>query len=112
MGRPLKRTSELRKRPHCYLSSDGRMLVEAKAIEAGLSVSSFVRGAVLSRRIMKAPIVSAQQWTELGRVCSNLNQLARHLNAGTANGVPPELIGRLYAQVQEVRRALLGACVQ
>lgn len=108
MARPLKRTHELRQRLDCYLSPTERALVAAKAEEAGLSVSAFVRESVLSRRISQPPTVSAQRWSELARVGANLNQLLRHLNAGSAQGVPPELIHRLMAEVQAARRELLG----
>jgi hypothetical protein len=108
MARPLKRTHELRQRLDCYLSPTERELVAAKAEEAGLAVSAFVREAVLSRRIAQPPTVSAQRWAELARVCANLNQVTRHLNAGTANGVPPEVVARLLAEVQALRRELLG----
>jgi hypothetical protein len=108
MARPLKRTIELRQRAEIYLTPAERQLAQAKADEAGLTLSSFVRESLLSRRIAQAPTVSAQRWSELARTASNLNQLTRHLNNGTANGVPPELITRLLDEVQALRRELLG----
>ena len=108
MARPLKRITDLRIRSEIYLTPAERELAQAKAEEAGLTLSSFIRESLLSRRIAKAPTVSAQRWSELARTTANLNQLARHLNNGTANGVPPELITRLLNEVQALRRELLG----
>ena len=108
MARPLKRSNELRQRIDLYLSPAERDLADARAGEAGLSLSAFVRETLFARRISQAPTVSAQRWGELARVCANLNQLARHLNAGTASGVPPEMITKLHEEIQAVRRELLG----
>ena len=109
MSRPLMKTSELRKRVEIYLTPAERELAHAKAVEVGLSLSSLCREAVLSRRIAQAPTVSAQRWAELARTASNLNQIAKRINAGTVSGVSPELIAHLLAQVQALRRELLGA---
>jgi hypothetical protein len=108
MARPLKRITDLRRRSEIYLTPAEHELARAKAEEAGLTLSSFVREAVLSRRIAQAPTISAQRWAELARTVANLNQITRHLNSGTANGVPPELITRLMDEVQALRRELLG----
>ena len=108
MARPLKRQIELRQRLDIYLSPDERSMAAAKAIEAGLPLSAYVREAVLARRVMQAPAVSAQRWAELARTCANLNQLTRHINAGTLPTMPLEIIARLLTEVQAVRRELLG----
>lgn len=108
MARPLHRSADLRKRLDCYLSRTERALVEAKAAEVGLPVSVFIRESVLAKRIVQAPTVSAARWAELARACANLNQLLRHLNSGTAQGVQPELVSHLLTEVQAVRRELLG----
>lgn len=108
MSRPLKRSADLRQRAEIYLTPAERDLAQAKADEAGLTLSSFARESLLSRRIAQAPTVSAQRWAELSRTAANLNQLTRHLNNGTANGVSHELIVRLLGEVQALRRELLG----
>jgi len=70
MSRPLKRSNELRQRAEIYLSPAERELAQAKADEAGLTLSSFARESLLSRRIAQAPTVSAQRQRRSARVDS------------------------------------------
>ncbi|MHA6892099.1 plasmid mobilization protein [Ralstonia pseudosolanacearum] len=80
------------------LSKDERALVEKRAAETGLPSATFIRqaalGAVVPTRA-EIPAVNRDTYLELARVGSNLNQIAHHLNAGTATGVDERIVRRL-----------------
>jgi hypothetical protein len=70
-----------------------RAVVEDKAAEAGMSMASYVRAAMLGDpgiRAKRAPtlnaVLLAQAVAALNKAGSNLNQIAHHLNAGHAAG--------------------------
>lgn len=68
--------------------------------------SGYVRDAVLAQRPPKAaaPLVNVQEYGKLGALANNLNQLARHLNAGNILDDSGELAGILEATQRELRR--------
>lgn len=72
---------------------DERAEAQAKAAEAGMSLASYGRAAMLGDpgiRAKRAPTVNAvllaQAVAALNKAGSNLNQIAHHLNAGHAAG--------------------------
>ena len=72
---------------------DERLVVEGNARMAGLSVASFLRAAALGSpgpRARRSPPLNAELLAhavaQLNKVGSNLNQMARILNAGQAVG--------------------------
>ena len=109
MSRPLLRTKELRHRVDCYFNLKEQAEIETKALEAGLSKSAFIRKATLGAKIQSLPKANLQIWQELAHTTSNLNQIAHHLNSGSAYGIHPDLIDELSSQVQQLRLELLGA---
>jgi hypothetical protein len=98
----------LREKFEIYLNAGERDLVREQARLAGLSLSSFVRRAALRQKLAPLPTDGAARWASLSRACSNLNQIARRLNAGTASGVDPAVIEAVAEEVQALRRELLG----
>ncbi len=108
MARPLLRSCEIRKKLDCYFSSDERDLIRSRANEAGLSMSSFIRKASLGAPIHVLPSINVEMWQALAHTTANLNQIAHHLNTGTAIGVHPDVIDDLAMQVQQVRLQLMG----
>lgn len=83
--------------------------IRAAAERAGLTVGSYVRSRVLAApttRAVRTPqadrVVLAQTLGQLGKVGSNLNQIAYHLNRGDG------LTGNLAAVVVEVRAVVVA----
>lgn len=105
--------------------------IQAAAEEAGRSMSAHLRTiATTSSGGGSVPKLNQDAWFELSKTAGNLNQLAAHLNewrgalaSGDAPGdgselarrigeleLPPvEVVDRLYEDVGELRRDLLGA---
>lgn len=95
---PVQRRSGSQKRARSFklqiaLDAAERATAQAKAAQAGLSLSSFGRAALLGnagQRAKRAPVVNAELLAQaiaaLNKVGSNLNQIAHILNAGKAAG--------------------------
>ncbi|MGO8698812.1 MAG: hypothetical protein ACLQVY_13950 [Limisphaerales bacterium] len=54
------------------------------------------------------PEANKMQWDDLARALSNLNQLARHLNAGDLPEDVRPLLSEMIQQVHALRSDLLG----
>lgn len=108
MPRPLMKSCELRTRIECYFSATEKTLLETRAKQAGLALSSYIREIALGKSIKVLPTINAERWAELARTTSNLNQLLHHLNTGTACEIEEGLVETLLEQVQSLRRELLG----
>ncbi|WP_410054142.1 plasmid mobilization protein [Cupriavidus sp. BIC8F] len=93
------------------LSQGERTLVERRAAEVGLPMATFIRQAALGVVVParpEIPAVNREAYLELARVGSNLNQVAHHLNAGTATGVDESIVRRLAAVTRTLARQVLG----
>lgn len=111
-ARPRRSGSEKRRRSapiSVRVLDDERAVLRSKATEAGLSLASYLRFAGLGTagvRARRAPTVNAavlaQAIAALNKAGSNLNQIARALNAGRAPG-SAEALQTLY----ETRAAVL-----
>jgi len=109
MSRPLYDKRRLRSlRVDVYLSEDELATIKGKAADSGLRLAEFVRAAALGVKIQAVSEINAARWSELAATCSNLNQLARHANAGLVVNIPSELLIALLDHVQLLRKALLG----
>ncbi|WP_374309956.1 MobC family plasmid mobilization relaxosome protein [Methylocella sp.] len=93
MARPRKEAGELLLAgPNPRLTLAERVRVEQAAAALGISPSEFMRRRALDYRM---PVAAAQQIplanvaTALIRLGNNLNQIAKHMNAGRA--APPDL---------------------
>ncbi|WP_299682810.1 plasmid mobilization relaxosome protein MobC [uncultured Roseobacter sp.] len=110
--------SETRKRQavlRIRMTDDEFAEVEALADKAELTPASYARSILLSApapRARRRPSVNTQEVArllgELGKVGSNLNQIAHHLNAGTG-GAGSNSTAEAIADVRAMRDACLAA---
>lgn len=89
MARPTKEKKDQR-----YIRITVR-LTEAECVQleklsayAGLQASEVIREAVFKNRVLQAkvPVLDQQTYVELKRIGNNINQIAKHLNAGQGIG--------------------------
>lgn len=78
-----KPKSELRKNRVNVFFTDAE-IADLEKFSSGMSLSNFIRFAATSRDLLPRPMpeINSQAWEEIGRIGNNLNQIARHLNAG------------------------------
>lgn len=88
--------------------------VAPKATAAGKTLSTYLRDSALSSKVQShtpIPAICQEQWRELSKVTSNLNQLAHRCNVGQEHPASPQAQATLDALTQilaQVRAALLG----
>lgn len=110
MARPRKAPEELRlDGPNPRLTTAERAQIAFAAASLGLTPSDFMRRRALSYRL-PAPSAEARQRShaiaELNRLGVNLNQIARHMNAGRP---PPPDLAALIARIDaELTRLVHG----
>lgn len=102
-----------RRRPFSGLRLSPRELnsIRDRAKEADLSVSEFIRQSALSSSVRAAPSISIRQWSDLAPLSSNLNQIARRLNAGEQDRLTSsdrETIAALDDLLRQIRLRLLS----
>lgn len=114
-----KSGSESRQRKtflHMRATPEEKAEIEARAEKAGLSVSGYLRAlafgaATPQPRAARRPPVEKETLlrllAELGKVGSNINQIARRLNQGNEFDAGP--FAELYARLELVNAALLEA---
>jgi hypothetical protein len=93
IGRPPKQGAARRTwRPGPAFTQPEREAIEHAATQAGISVGAYIRAMTLTGRVVvhQHRELSSIDRADLGRVGSNINQIARHMNAGRA--VPPDAI--------------------
>ena len=101
-----------RRQPFSGLRLSPRELnsIRDRAAEAGLSVSEFIRQSALSSSVRAAPEISIRQWSELAPLASNLNQIAKRLNAGEQDRLTSadrQTVAALDDLLREIRLRLL-----
>ena len=99
----MRRTARI----YARFSPEEKAIVEQKAKAAGFTSSKFMRELGLHGRVQPVLSINLQQWSRLGGLGSNLNQLVRHCNQGV---VPPDLktvLEEIRDQVNAVRRDLI-----
>jgi hypothetical protein len=109
--------SDKRQRLHVLtvrLSDDEKLALITKATERGLAVGAFARAAMFGEtgpRAKRRPTVDQELLRrllgQLGKVGSNINQIAHHLNATEKVGLPE--IRQALAAVLDIRAALYAA---
>lgn len=86
--------------------------IEDKLKAAGLSLSTYLRESALAAQVnppVQVAAINIEQWDELGRMGSNINQIARQLNTrGVVDPFLLELIEHNRTLLAEVRAALIG----
>lgn len=112
--RPYSRTLPLT----CKVSSNDLDKIQAKVKETGKSLSQFLRDSALCAKVVPAqaiPGINEDQWQELSRVASNLNQLTFLCHTQEQTPLSKEVISSLAETgniLHEVRQALLGKPIQ
>lgn len=110
MAHPLLPHDALRQRFDLYLSPSELDALRARARSARTSVSAFVRCAALNHKIeAPPPTINLKAWSQMARVCGNLNQLAHAVAAGRATTIDPDVITQVGEQVRLLRLELIGA---
>ena len=112
MARPKKAPDDaLTERLRLRVSLDEKQRIEAKAAEAKLSVSEYVRRASLGAKISTAPRdlsatrMDAETLAELNRWGVNLNQIAKHMNrGGDSPAALDQVLFQLYQLIETVGR--------
>ena len=109
--------SETRKRQasvHLRLSDDEFSLIADFADRAELTPASYARQVLLDTpppRARRRPAVEKQQLAkllgELGKIGSNVNQIAHHMNAGV--GTSSSAVDQAMADVRQMRDAVMKA---
>lgn len=81
-----------------------------RAARMHMSAAQSLREAALSRTLPPPPVaaVNREQYVELARLASNLNQLAHLANVGGRVTVSDHLLERMTGETRRLRRALLG----
>lgn len=81
-----------------------------KDVRKGLKrASEAMRDRVFGRRVrMTVPEINRLAYADLGRLGNNVNQIAAAINAGMLSVADREALDGVLADLQEVRRALLG----
>lgn len=106
MARPPLPKSERRddRLPNLRVTASERALVEERADTAGLSLVEYCRHAIFKTRIApKRGTTDQALLVELNRVGVNLNQIARHFNAGRDLSPEfPDVLAEVRAAVQKV----------
>lgn len=94
---------------HLRLTADEAARMRERAGASGLGLSAYIRRAALSGG-EPAPVADARElrplYAELRRCGSNVNQIARALNAHGPRGAPPGLMGAALAELERAARAV------
>ncbi|MGZ3218572.1 plasmid mobilization protein [Paracoccus sp. T5] len=116
--RPSKSGTETRQRSKLLqirVTPDELAEIVAQADRAQLTPASYARSVLLSApapRARRRPSIEAEAMGrllgELGKVGSNLNQIAHHMNAGR-NEVSPAAMEAALSEVADIRAAILEA---
>lgn len=109
MARPLMTHADLRDRIDLYLNASERAAIAAKARDAGLPLSAFIRRSALRQKVEAIPVASIERWRELARTTANLNQITHAINEGRATGIDPMVVNELAEEVRQLRLELLGS---
>lgn len=85
------------------ISKEDKALIEQKAKKAGITTSEFIRRSALGRRLPNyGDTTILQEYSmQLGKIGSNLNQIAKHLNSGGS-------YYSVYSDVKEAVKELLN----
>lgn len=112
MARPRKDPADAltEQLPPVRVSVADRQRIEAKAAQAGLPVSAYIRRVAVTGKVtisneINAAKMDAQTLAELNAMGNNFNQIAKHMNKG---GQTPAAFGQmlfmLYQLLEKVSR--------
>lgn len=87
--------------------------IEQSANAVGLSAVEYLRRITLGRHIIPVPAINREQYTELGKLAVNINQIARQLNSfinkDADHAILLEVLTVIHSEVQQLRRSMIGA---
>ena len=109
-GRPKAGPEERRGEPlSVRLNAAERAQVKRQAASVGMTLAEFLRASALGQEVPQAvPEINRKAWMELARTAEDLHHLVGLTKAGQAVGISRELAEQMLAEVQALRRALLG----
>lgn len=98
MRQDTDKKKEAMTRMEMRISKEDKALIEQKARKAGITTSEFIRRSALGRRLPSyGDTTILQEYSmQLGKIGSNLNQIAKHLNSG----------GSYYSVYSDVKEAV------
>ncbi len=105
MARPLLKQEDLRRPVKCYFTVRELALIQEKAQQVGLPISTFIRETALNKRLISIPPINAEKWLELAHTTSNLNQIAAYLNR-KADRANPGILPVLEKTLESTRQAI------
>ena len=84
--------------------------LEQLADAYGITVGEFCRTKALGARMPKPPVpaINIKKYQELSRLSANLNQISKAINEGRVTDVGRDFMQKIYDEVTELRRDLLG----
>lgn len=98
------------------VTKEERALIKAKAERAGVTVGTYARDAMIGtyapRRVRRPPAEKAELVRilgELGKLGSNVNQLAAKANIGLLRVLDPMALAQLQDDLDEMRDDLMRA---
>lgn len=98
------------------VTEDERELIKARAEHAGVTVGTFARDALIGtyapRRVRRPPAEKAELVRilgALGKIGSNVNQLAAKANVGVLRVLDPMALAQLQDDLDEMRDDLMRA---
>lgn len=89
------------------LNDEELILLDQKCAEYKMQRGEFLRTAALHKLPYQIPKINQQQWIEMARSASNLNQIAHHLNNAGSDYYIPE-IETIRKELSNFRNALLN----
>lgn len=110
-GRPKLAKDELRGATiGVRLSAIERAILRERAAAAGVKPAQLLRLSAFNQGLppSPAPAVNLAEYARLAGLATNINQLARHANAGAAVTVDPLLLDQILAELSRLRLALVG----
>ena len=98
MRQDTDKKKEAMTRMEMRISKEDKALIEQKARKAGITTSEFIRRSALGRRLPSyGDTTILQEYSmQLGKIGSNLNKIAKHLNGG----------GDFYSIYYELKEAI------
>lgn len=102
MKQDTDKKKEAMTRMEMRISKEDKALIEQKARKAGITTSEFIRRSALGRRLPSyGDTTILQEYSmQLGKIGSNLNQIAKYVN----QGFPPD---SLRGEIRETCRELV-----
>lgn len=91
--------------PRARCTPDEREQIEVRALDAGLSLSEYLRRCALNTvMVVRHAAFDKDGILQLSRIGNNLNQIARALNSGQASDA--RMIARIENELDELRSLL------